>query len=300
VAGIEQPIVAANADSPYLFLNSTRVETGDRAIASPLKVNPEPDPAQPRRDPDYQPFRSSVDQLALLGDGLPLSTAAHNSARFTYVNAIGSAGTWVNGHFDEGYHLADGGYFDNSGGHTTADIVRAYTWCLFGRDDPCGIDDDADLLGRARRLLVPQAIQIRNGVKPTQDGPQVSSEQCAPIPGPVWKDMDVLTGLLAPLKTLTSVIGTGANGRVAEAEICRAVRSWRLLRGEVVDRRATAEAMPPLILNMDLVDKGVLYPLGWYLSPTAKADMKRAADEFEISHRVLAQECDPRQRLAIK
>jgi hypothetical protein len=327
VPRIKQPLALANAKSPYLFLNSTRVEDGNRSIASRVRINPKQQEHQAPGQRGNEQFPSSVDQLIVLGEGLPLSTAAHNSARFTYINAIGSAGKWVDGHFDEGYHLADGGYFDNSGGHTTADIVRAYAWCLFGPDDPCGIDDTM-LLDRARRKLVPRAIQIRNSVKPNRISEHTSLERCEPITGPSWREIDTFPNLIGPLKASFNSVGTGSNGRVAEAEICQAVRSWRLLRNalerqsgikKVIDEhtrgdRPTADngstqasaavlgsegqsqATAPLVLNLDLVDEGVLYPLGWYLSPTAKCYMQQAARNAPTNYGTLGKMCNLGQR----
>lgn len=62
---------------PHLFLNSTWVETGERAIASDVRILP-------------ADFPTARDQIDYLGAGLPVSTAAHNAARFPFVNAIGS------------------------------------------------------------------------------------------------------------------------------------------------------------------------------------------------------------------
>ena len=47
-----------------------------------------------------------------------LATAAHMSARFTYVSPAGSV---CNN--DETYHVVDGGYFENSGGLTATEII---------------------------------------------------------------------------------------------------------------------------------------------------------------------------------
>lgn len=94
---------------PKLFLNATWVEQGKRVIASSVRV-------------DTTTFPDSVDLLALLQRDMPLSTAVHNSARFTYVSPAGrlylpdSNTTWG--------HLVDGGYFENSGASTAANILK--------------------------------------------------------------------------------------------------------------------------------------------------------------------------------
>jgi len=93
---------------PALFLNSTWVESGKRAIASNLKI-------------DDQTFSDAVDIFDTIKAEMRLSSAVHNSARFTYVSPAGtiktSKGVWG--------HLVDGGYFDNSGASTAVEILDA-------------------------------------------------------------------------------------------------------------------------------------------------------------------------------
>ncbi len=100
---------------PLLILNSTVVETGQRAIVSPLATV---------SDQEETAFADVLPVGRLMGTQMPLSTAAHLSARFTYVSPAGlvdtgraGAARWV--------RLVDGGYFDNSGAVTAQEIVRA-------------------------------------------------------------------------------------------------------------------------------------------------------------------------------
>jgi hypothetical protein len=93
---------------PSLFLNSTEVETGKRVITSNCALG---DGAIP----------DAEDLLLSLGRDVRLSTAAHNSARFTYVSPAGSvlsAGGALR------YHVVDGGYFEDSGAQTALDVIR--------------------------------------------------------------------------------------------------------------------------------------------------------------------------------
>jgi hypothetical protein len=93
---------------PSLFLNGTIVEQGQRTITSNCLLGDD--------------IPDSYDTLSQLGSDVRLSTAAHNSARFTYVSPVGSM---LNpGLID---HIADGGYFENSGGQTAADVIRKVT-----------------------------------------------------------------------------------------------------------------------------------------------------------------------------
>ncbi len=97
-----------NALIPSLFLNGTIVEQGQRTITSNCLIGAD--------------IPDSYDTLNQLGSDVRLSTAAHNSARFTYVSPVGSI---LNpGLID---HIADGGYFENSGGQTAADVIRKVT-----------------------------------------------------------------------------------------------------------------------------------------------------------------------------
>lgn len=91
----------ANADRfPSLFLNGTLVETGRRAIGSNVRID--------------NHFAYAVDAFDLIHADVPVSTAAHNSSRFPYISPAGRIGN---------RHIADGGYFDNSGASTAADLV---------------------------------------------------------------------------------------------------------------------------------------------------------------------------------
>lgn len=275
VVGLADPIIgpsSAKTGRPYLFLNSTWVENGERAVASRIEI-----------DPAF--FPAAGDQLSQIGRDLLLSTAAHNSARFTYVNALGSVvGTDGHGDGDQPAddrrvrrgHLADGGYFDNSGGHTTDDILRAFRRCLFEPDDPCGMG--ADLREWAQERLVPQAIQIRNGVgvQTSREDPAACTVQCpADFHEPV-KSLSWYSDLLGPVFTAFNAIGTGSNGRVAEANICKSIEAWRRLRMAEQEVLPPASWLPPM-RRIDLAKGAVLYPLGWYLSPTAREGMECAA-----------------------
>ena len=92
------------ATVPSLFLNTTHVETGKRYIIAPLRPG----------------MHDSQDLLALTGSDMPLSTAAHNSARFTYVSPPGRI---QRGDTIELGHVVDGGYFENSGLATLREIL---------------------------------------------------------------------------------------------------------------------------------------------------------------------------------
>ncbi len=103
---------------PALFLNGTSVESGQRIIASNVVVD--------------RGFLDSIDAGAKVAAGsrgncdVPLSTAAHGSARFTYVSPAGR--------FRDGTHIVDGGYFENSGSTTALEILRAVERTIAAQD----------------------------------------------------------------------------------------------------------------------------------------------------------------------
>jgi hypothetical protein len=96
--------------SPALLLNTTEVETGERVVLAPFKLENE----------DVPSLLSLTERAPELH--VSLSTAAGLSARFP---GIGSAG-WYHARTAGGKvkrRLVDGGYFDNSGVATALDVI---------------------------------------------------------------------------------------------------------------------------------------------------------------------------------
>ena len=91
---------------PVLFLNATSVERGNRVIGSNIRISPD----------EFLASDDLMNKIAPAAD-VPLSTAAHLSARFTYVSP---AARFVS----DNSHAVDGGYFENSGATTGVDILR--------------------------------------------------------------------------------------------------------------------------------------------------------------------------------
>ncbi len=98
--------------TPALLLNATWVETGKRIIASNMRV------AAGRRREDFVDVEDANAFFA--PRSISLSTAAHMSARFTYVSPAGSL---MKGGRTYG-RVVDGGYFENSGATTTLAILQ--------------------------------------------------------------------------------------------------------------------------------------------------------------------------------
>jgi hypothetical protein len=102
---------------PYLFFNTTQVQTGLHGVVSPLHL-------------DSRFFPNMVD-LSCISGRTRLATAVHLSARFPFLSPAGEL-NWKDGAgcvptpnkgFD--YLYVDGGYFDNSGTMTAEGIGRA-------------------------------------------------------------------------------------------------------------------------------------------------------------------------------
>jgi hypothetical protein len=101
----------ANELFPSMFLNATNVEHGRRSIASNCVIDP-------------KEVADTDDLFLQLKRDMPISAAAGNSARFTYVSPAGSIrpdGQWFTGLTG---HVVDGGYFENSGAATATDVAR--------------------------------------------------------------------------------------------------------------------------------------------------------------------------------
>ena len=129
-----------------------------------------------------------------------------------------------------------------------------------------------------RRNLMPQVIMIRNGFERKSEPQKGSQEKKDPhscgaaepdLPrckGRIW----LMTDLFGPAVAAFNATGIGSNGRLAES----------LLRKEVLAVRPrplspAGRAHP--VVELDLESAGILYPLGWYLSPMARTGMENAA-----------------------
>ena len=122
----------SKSTGPRLFFNTTRVETGKRVVVSPARFSQDEMP--------------EVDDLLALGGrqwSMPLSTAVHLSARFTYVSPAAKicADAAETCHVDDVWgRLVDGGYHENSGAQTAVDLVRALRSAVreFEKSQPAG------------------------------------------------------------------------------------------------------------------------------------------------------------------
>ncbi|WP_029000098.1 hypothetical protein [Azohydromonas australica] len=177
---------------PYLLLEAAWVESGERAIASDLRI-------------DWRQFPGARDQLGLVGQDLSLGTVAHNAARLPLLHPPGAlraprghcmdrrpgaaasapdADAWL----QTCGHLADGHQADPGGAQATVDLLQALAHCLSAQPSAadlalyphCAAMDETR---RAwlREHLLPQVLLIRAEVPP----PALLQDQCpAPEPRP--------------------------------------------------------------------------------------------------------------------
>jgi hypothetical protein len=103
--------------APLLFFNATKVETGERVLVAPVRI-----------DSNEFPEVRDLFKDALKGHTLRLSSAVHLSARFTYVSPAAKIckGDKTDCGVDDMWgRVVDGGYHENSGALTAHDILRA-------------------------------------------------------------------------------------------------------------------------------------------------------------------------------
>jgi len=234
---------------PVLLLNATHVETGRRYVT-----------ASAIRDASQHNLQNAGDTLDVLQQDLPLSTAVHNSARFTYVSPAGHLNR------DDGReygHLVDGGYFENSG---LASLREVY-----------------DLLTKSRSDLQPYVLYLCN------DPRTCFASERNPRSDATYESA-AADELLSPIRALLRT--RDARGSLAEANL-RAVAGDHFLQLNV------CEGMPPEAKREEESngsssekaeesdrlktsrDRVVSPPLGWLLSRLAR-DWMDASLSYEM------------------
>lgn len=102
---------------PHLMLNSTLVETGQRAVLTLLETNP------PGNDPVLIDHFDAMDKKYTTWKQ-SLAGLAHHSARFPVVSPAGTVEEiGKDGKPTSAFRLVDGGYFDNSGIQTVLELI---------------------------------------------------------------------------------------------------------------------------------------------------------------------------------
>jgi hypothetical protein len=106
---------AAARGGPLWIANGTDAQNGERILTVPFGSD----------DPQYWPFSGALDALGLIGQDVPISTAANNTSRFPFLSPAGELSP-VRGGSPRAYaaQLIDGGYFENEGLLTAWELAQ--------------------------------------------------------------------------------------------------------------------------------------------------------------------------------
>lgn len=234
---------------PALFLNGTSVEKGNRIITSNLRLTNV-----------FLDAEDAADKLAQYGlpaskagCHIPLSTAAHMSARFTFVSPAGR--------FPDGSHIVDGGYFENSAATTALEIVsRIKEVCA--HDGIANVDVKVIMISNDPR-------KGSIAIAPAKPGPEPPGPKRTK---PMTKQGQFLGEVTAPLYTLLNT--RNARGTYAQKAIKREQRRFQI--GVTAAPGEPEETQPATkdIIYFTLRDTNVPLPLGWMLSAAAAKTMQ--------------------------
>jgi hypothetical protein len=240
---------------PALLLNGTSVENGNRLIISNLLI-------ENKEKEEFLGAEEVTKKIAPALD-LPLSTAAHISARFTYVSPAGRFSS-------SGTHVVDGGYFENSGATTALDTLRQVIAVLKKSEKSDGKLGD----------IVPKIIMISNSPVGTAFGDRKPEEQPRDCPTTSAdaehnKPGTFLEDALAPAYALLST--RDARGVYAQRAIGKA---QEVLYNEVPSLVARGDDKQVYLFS--LAPAKVPLPLGWMLSNKAALAMQQELyDRYE-------------------
>jgi hypothetical protein len=232
---------------PSLFLNGTSVEKGNRIITSNLRLTSVFLDGEDAADK----FAQHTLPASTAGCHIPLSTAAHMSARFTFVSSAGR--------FSDGSHIVDGGYFENSAATTALEIVARVK-------DVCAHDHIANV--DVKVIMIsnnPQKETIT--IAPAKPGPEPAKPTHTQ---PVTTSGQFLGEVTAPLYTMLNT--RDARGTYAQKAIARAQRRFKA-DGDAGEIEETQPATKDIIY-FGLRDTEVPLPLGWMLSDAAAKTMQ--------------------------
>ena len=224
---------------PALLLNGTSVEKGNRIITSNLELTGS--------------FIDAVDAARKLsapgtsapkaGCHIPLSTAAHMSARFTFVSPAGR--------FPDGSHIVDGGYFENSASTAAYELaLRIKEWC-----------DYKNIQNVEVKVIMISNDPRKPPIDPKTPGPKSTDPKRTE---PEQESGNFLGDVTAPIYALMNT--RDARGTYAQQTIRQEQRRYKAN----MTRPASATKN---IVYFRLRDTSVPLPLGWMLSREAAKTM---------------------------
>ncbi len=248
---------------PSLVLNGTWVEDGRRNVTSNLK-------------PQAKTLTDVDDMLANFEQRIPLSSAVHMSARFTYVSPAGTVRTKPAGK----KRVVDGGYFENSGALSARQILDVLR-------DTCANNETLSSFNCIEKVSL-YAVIISNNPKnpnaehgarlakvlPDKQQEDPKKQQTSTNLTDTLKDEEPENSIWRPLlsETLSPLVALyhtrTARGSLSEAELVAAMQETHSLRFQLLN---------PL--------EGNEIPLGWVFSKQTQDEIRRQAksrmDEYE-------------------
>ena len=227
---------------PALFLNGTSVEKGNRIITSNLRITNFFIDAQDAAK-KLSPAGSKAGDV---GCHIPLSTAAHMSARFTYVSPAGR--------FPDGSHIVDGGYFENSAATAAYEIAtRIKERCALPNHEIRNVDIKVIMISNDPR---------KPPIDPAAPPPPSN------LPNRTQK-MNRQTNFLGDVTAPIDALMNTRNARGTYAQKAIALEQRRFKIGMTTPPPATKD-----IVYFSLRDTQVPLPLGWMLSAEAAKTMR--------------------------
>jgi hypothetical protein len=226
---------ATGARLPSLLLNATAVETGQRAVVSNMRV-------------DHLPLVIDLLQERYQLANIRTSAAAGASARFTYVSPAGTVSIQDGAKL----RLVDGGYFENSGAATMADLIELLNPAAYSLKPVLMlIRNDTDAHDLCRR-------ENQNGGEPMGDHFNATVSEVS-APAEALLDTREARGRISEVRAARLVEALG--GDVIEVPLSAVLQN---AMQAVEDDTAAAEAV-----RVSFVEP----PLGWSLSKQVRVGM---------------------------
>lgn len=263
----ELPNGKLRVDLPVLFLNSTRAQAGRSVLQSPVHIP-----------------STEIDDLfdpRLHTRGLPLSAAVHNSARFPVVSPGGEVETWDHKPWDS---LVDGGYFENSGAATLAELLRALKTCTATPtppDCPTTVSNWPSVLSRIEVLFIMNDPADTHSILPAACTPThpAPGDSLYGFPKPIREEE-----LLTPLKGLFNTRGARGDSSkrflLTLLQPCHATEIFLSTAPKIAGTTSNTKIDEPA--------------MSWYLNPPSRITMWKAIATQRDPLCKLAKTIDPR------
>lgn len=278
---------AADTVRPAVFLNATRVETGQRAVATNVQV--------PLPDVD-DIFRVSglKRDTRLETNGLSVADTALNSARFTYVSPAATvwgcfrsdkAAATPDACAEDGAtrqlwgRLVDGGYFENSGLATLTEVMRELGVSNRKLQGYSGNPVYYIVITNAREnvLACPGRMTPRWNLREAAGRQTAITYEVIMLltrmvrgPSEPALQLPSLSEVSSPFEALLSVRAARANVEVEQLQLnmgCQNMLEWALFS------QTNADGDPAKPVDPDPA-------LGWFLSAESRAWMDMRADQY--------------------